>query len=171
MNRRKFIIGGVSLVAAGSAALAVKSHGYQPQLPALLTRLEQLRGASLQSTTAWNASQVLQHLAQSVEGSIHGFAELKPAWFRASVGPIALAVFKARGAMSHPLTEPIPGAGALDAQVPTDAALDRLLAALQELQQLTQAHPHFAYGELSLQDSLAAHQLHIEQHLTALNVV
>jgi len=170
MNRRKFIIGGVSLVAAGSAALAVKSHGYQPQLSALLTRLEQLRGASLQSTTAWNACQVLQHLAQSVEGSIHGFAELKPAWFRASVGPIALAVFKARGAMSHPLTEPIPGAGALDAQVPTDAALDRLLAALQELQQLTQAQPHFAYGELSLQDSLAAHQLHIEQHLTALNV-
>lgn len=170
MNRRSFIIAGIAVVIAGSGAVAVSAHRYQTNMDVLLTRLESLRGTTLQSNTAWNASQVFQHLAQSVEGSIHGFAELKPAWFRASIGPVALAVFKARGKMTHPLTEPIPGAAELDPLVPADAALDRLLAALRELQQLPQSQPHFAYGALSVADSLAAHQLHIEQHLTALTV-
>lgn len=170
MNRRSFIIAGIATVIAGSGAVTVSAHRYQTNIGVLLTRLESLRGTTFQSSSAWNASQVFQHLAQSVEGSIHGFAELKPAWFRASIGPVALSVFKARGKMTHPLTEPIPGAAELDASVSTDAALDRLLAALKELHNLTQAQPHFAYGDLSLPDSIAAHQLHIEQHLTTLTV-
>ncbi|WP_371384045.1 DUF1569 domain-containing protein, partial [Salmonella sp. M9-3] len=53
----------------------------------------------------WNLSQVLQHLAQSVEFSMQGFPALKGAWFRSSIGSAAFAVFNARGAMSHSLDE------------------------------------------------------------------
>ena len=72
---------------------------------------------------AWNLSQVLQHLAQSIEFSMQGFPALKGAWFRSSIGSAAFAVFNARGVMSHSLDEPIPGAPALDASQALKAVL------------------------------------------------
>jgi hypothetical protein len=77
---------------------------------------EAVRGLLLDAKTVegnpWNLSQVLQHLAQSVEFSMRGFPALKGAWFRSTLGSAAFAVFNARGAMSHTLDEPIPGAPA-----------------------------------------------------------
>lgn len=168
MNRRQFLLASIAAVGVGVVVLNSKATRYHAEFDTLLTTLTQLKGQPLVSATDWNPSQVFQHLAQSVEGSLQGFQALKPAWFRATVGPIALMVFQARGKMSHPLEEPIPGAAALDAAVPTDVALERLIASLQALQRSTAVHPHFAYGELNLAQTMAAHQLHIEQHLTAL---
>ncbi|RZL29795.1 MAG: DUF1569 domain-containing protein [Rubrivivax sp.] len=84
---------------------------------------------------AWNLSQVMQHLAQSIEYSMQGFPNLKGAWFRSTLGSAGFAVFNARGAMSHSLDEPIPGAPALDASQGLKASVNRLLAAMDAFSQ------------------------------------
>ena len=56
------------------------------------------------------------------------------------------------------------------AKLPVETALDQLISALQLFQQSTTLQPHFAYGNLSQNDFMAAHQLHIEQHLSQIGV-
>ena len=114
-------------------------------------------------TGAWSLAEVLDHAAQSVEYSLDGFPQLKPALFRRTVGRVAFAMFKRKGRMSHPLAAPIPGAPALA----TDLAksLHRLQAALDRFE----AHPgpwppHFAYGPLSREDYHRAHLMHLNDH-------
>jgi len=113
----------------------------------------------------WTLPQMLQHAAQSIEFSIHGFPAPKPAWFRATLGASAFAVFNARGAMSHALDEPIPGAPALDAGQSLKVSVQRLLDAMDAFT----AHkgvfkPHFAYGQLDRQEYERAHLMHLANH-------
>ncbi len=115
--------------------------------------------------TTWTLPQVLQHLAQSIEFSIHGFPELKPAWFRATLGSTAFAFFNARGQMSHALTEPIPGAPALDASLSLKASVQRLLDAMDAFSAYKgEFFPHFAYGKLDREQYERAHLMHIANH-------
>ncbi|MBY0417396.1 MAG: DUF1569 domain-containing protein, partial [Pararheinheimera sp.] len=58
----------------------------------------------------------------------------------------------------------------LDANLPVDTALGQLINALQLFQHSSTLQPHFAYGTLNHNDFMAAHQLHIEQHLTQIGV-
>jgi len=116
---------------------------------------------------AWNLSQVLQHLAQSIEYSMQGFPALKGAWFRSSVGSAAFAVFNARGAMSHDLQEPIPGAPALDASQALKVSVQRLLDAMEAFALFNGSlRPHFAYGELTKPQYERAHLMHLANHWT-----
>ncbi len=115
----------------------------------------------------WNLSQVAQHLAQSIEYSMQGFPALKGAWFRSSVGSAAFAVFNARGAMSHDLAEPIPGAPALDASQALKTSVQRLLDAMDAFAQFNGTlRPHFAYGELTKPQYERAHLMHLANHWT-----
>ncbi len=115
----------------------------------------------------WNLSQVLQHLAQSIEFSMQGFPALKGAWFRSSVGSAAFAVFNARGSMSHDLSEPIPGAPALDAAQALKVSVQRLLDAMDAFAQFNGTlRPHFAYGELTKPQYERAHLMHLANHWT-----
>lgn len=115
----------------------------------------------------WNLSQVLQHLAQSVEFSMQGFPALKGAWFRSSIGSAAFAVFNARGAMSHSLDEPIPGAPALDASQTLKTSVQRLLDAMEAFASFQGTlRPHFAYGELTKPQYERAHLMHLANHWT-----
>lgn len=115
----------------------------------------------------WNLSQVLQHLAQSIEYSMQGFPALKGAWFRSTVGSAAFAAFNARGAMSHSLDEPIPGAPALDASQALKASVQRLLDAMDAFAQFDGTlQPHFAYGELTKPQYERAHLMHLANHWT-----
>ncbi|HEU4458996.1 MAG TPA: DUF1569 domain-containing protein [Methylibium sp.] len=124
-------------------------------------------GARWQSGGAWNLSASLQHLAQSIEGSLAGYPRMKPAWFVATLGAAAHALFDARGAMAHPLDEPIPGAPALDASLPADAAVLRLLRAMDAFEAHTGTlAPHFAYGALDKPAYQRAHQMHLAAHWT-----
>lgn len=118
--------------------------------------------------SGWPLAQVLNHVAQGVEYSIGaGFPQLKPALFRHTVGAIAFGVFDARGAMSHSLTEPVPGAPALDVPAKLAEASQRCIQAFQALQAFTgQPHPHFAYGSLSLAQNQRAHLMHLANHWT-----
>lgn len=119
----------------------------------------------------WNWAQVLAHCAQSIEYSLDGFPQPKPRIFQATVGAAAFAVFEARGRMSHGLTEPIPGAPALAADLQETQALQRLRDAIARFM----AHqgplqPHFAYGALDKSRYEAAHAMHIANHLSAFSV-
>lgn len=115
----------------------------------------------------WNLSQVLQHLAQSIEFSMQGFPEMKGAWFRHSVGSAAFAVFNARGEMSHDLAEPIPGAPALDAAQALKTSVNRLLAAMDAFAGFNGTlRPHFAYGALTKPQYERAHLMHLANHWT-----
>lgn len=116
---------------------------------------------------AWNLSQVLQHLAQSIEFSMQGYPVLKGAWFRSTVGSAAFGVFNARGQMSHDLAEPIPGAPALDASQTLAPAVNRLLAAMDAFARFSGTlRPHFAYGELTKPQYERAHLMHLANHWT-----
>jgi hypothetical protein len=162
MRRRHLLLAGASapLVAACTPA-AVETFA---DLGAARRVLEALP-AGARMAEGWALPQVLVHAAQSIECSMDGFPQLKGAWFRASVGPVALALFEARGRMSHGLQEPIPGAPALPADVALPVARERLLAALGRFEAHTgPLQPHFAYGALDKAAYTRAHLMHLADH-------
>lgn len=162
-------IGTLALVAAAPTMSACTPR--PPDMPAFATTadalrtLEALRKNPPRTTGAWDLAQVLHHAAQSVEYSLGGFPQPKPAWFRATVGPLAFSVFSARGRMRHGLDEPIPGAPAIAAGQALDGAVDRLVAALRAFEAHTgPLAPHFAYGALDKPAYTRAHLMHLANH-------
>ena len=100
MQRRTVLkgaaLGGVAVLGAGFWALpsgeapaALSLDGAQQLLAGLVDK-------PLVSLKGWSPAEVFNHCAQSIEYSISGYPELKPAWFRSSVGPLAFSVFTAR---------------------------------------------------------------------------
>jgi Protein of unknown function (DUF1569) len=134
-------------------------------IDAALQTLAQLKTAAPRMTGAWDLAHVLHHTAQSVEFSMAGFPALKPAWFRATLGSYAFALFNARGSMAHDLVEPIPGAPEIAQGQPLVAAVDHAIAALRAFDSHTGAlQPHFAYGTLDKPDYTRAHLMHLADH-------
>lgn len=169
--RRIGLVVGVGALAAPAvvgvvhpAALASERFA---SIDAAIKTLEQLRTSAPRMTGAWDLPHVLHHTAQSVEYSMSGFPELKPAWFRATVGAYALSLFNSRGAMSHSLSEPIPGAAEIAQGQPLAPAIDHAIAALQAFERHTGAlAPHFAYGALDKPAYTRAHLMHFANHWT-----
>lgn len=150
-----------SLTGCGSAAISSF-----PTIAAAQAALDALLTTPHRTTAGWKLPAVLEHAAQSVEYSMSGFPEVKPVWFRATVGSAAFAVFDARGSMTHSLTEPIPGAPALG-EPPLVQAAGRLKKALREFE----AHRgslalHFAFGALDHARYTRAHLMHLANHWT-----
>jgi hypothetical protein len=170
MNRRHFLLSLAAVPVVLVAGVELASRRFTPEPDALLAKLQSFKGQNIQSNGSWSPTMVFQHLTQSVMGSVTGYPQHKAAWFSHTVGPLALKVFKTAGAMHHPLDEAIPGMPALDANLPVETALDQLISAIQLFQKSTTLQPHFAYGNLNHNDFMAAHQLHIEQHLTQIEV-
>ena len=122
-------------------------------------------GAHWRSNQGWSLSQTLQHLAQSIEGSMAGYPQPKSRLFVATVGAAAHAVFDLRGRMTHSLDDPIPGAPPLQAELPDEAAVLRLLRAMDAFEAHTgPLAPHFAYGPLDKPAYARAHQMHLAEH-------
>ncbi len=174
MNRRRFLLGSVTVLVGGYVAgrLAGEWHISQFSVESVELRLRALLGKPLMSFGAWQPAQIFSHLAQSIEYSMEGYPQSKPAWFQHSAGTLAFTAFGAAGAMTHNLSEPIPGAPDLHDVRNTDFELNRLLAALQRFE----AHSgdlaaHFAYGALDKRQYRAAHLMHIENHLSELHGV
>jgi Protein of unknown function (DUF1569) len=164
LNRRYVII----TTAAVLAAPSVVAQSPQPAVKNLSDALKwldvMLASPKARTTSGWSLPQVLEHLAQSIEFSLHGFPQAKSALFQSTVGAAAFAVFKWRGKMSHGLAEPIPGAAKLLA---TDLAVAaaRLRASIAAFEaHKTALKPHFAYGDLSKADYALAHSFHIANH-------
>ena len=126
---------------------------------------------TLKSAAVWSFAQTLSHCAQSIEFSMSGFPQPKSALFQHTVGAMALQVFAWRGRMTHDLSEPIPGAPALEAGGATEQALTRLRLAVQNFQNFTQPlRPHFAYGELEHGAYAQAHAMHLANHLSGFSI-
>jgi hypothetical protein len=152
------------LALEGCAVTEVKTF---PTIASALQAIDSL-GAGARTTQGWTLSQVLNHVAQSIEYSMYGFPSLNSALFRATIGKAAFVVFDSRGKMSHPLTDPIPGAPALPADAPLPAAKARIAVALLDFEAfLSPLSPHFAYGALDKTQFTRAHLMHLAEHWTA----
>jgi hypothetical protein len=154
------------LIAAAPLALAGCGGPGALRFPDIDSAVRAVRGLVPEgrSSGAWPLPQTLEHLAQSIEYSITGYPQPRAAWFQASVGRAAFAVFDARGRMHHALDEPIPGAPALAAKELPPAA-ERLVQALRRFEAHTgPLQPHFAYGALDKPHYTRAHLLHLADH-------
>ncbi len=172
MKRRTILTAGGVIVAGAAAGWFVLPSGARPlTVAAASNELGKLRGAKIKHVGGWTPAQVFEHLAQSVEYSMSGFPQSKSALFQSTAGAAAFAVFQAKGAMKHGLTEVIPGAPTLASNGDTDAALDRLLKSLATFDSFTGSlKPHFAYGDLDKRSYAAAHAMHVFNHLTEFSV-
>ncbi len=108
----------------------------------------------------------LAHCAQSLEFSVNGFPTQRPAWFQKTIGQIVLGRFLKKGAMSHDIEAPIPGATDVDRATSLADGAARLRAAIA----LFQAHsgplkPHVVYGSVDRPGYEAVHAMHIANHL------
>ncbi len=162
MRRRTLLLAAAPVGVAGCGVSAVAAP-----FDSLASARAQLQAlpATARMAEGWPLPQVLVHLAQSIEYSMAGFPAPRSALFRSTVGPLAFAVFSARGRMSHGLEEPIPGAPALDPATALDAARARLLAALARFEAHTgPLQPHFAYGALDKAAYTQAHLMHLADH-------
>lgn len=172
-TRRSFLIAASGAAASGLAGCrGASTEDRQLQFASLgaaeqeLARLAQ--AGELASSAAWSWAQTLAHCAQSIEFSMSGFPQSKSALFQRTVGSAALGVFAWRGRMSHDLSEPIPGAPAVDAAADPAQAMQRLGAAIAAFRAWTgPLRPHFAYGALGKQDYELAHAMHLANHLSA----
>lgn len=169
MKRRTLLTAGVGLLAGGLAlAQGLRLRQIKDQVIATaMADLTALQGRSLRATGAWPAGKVFAHLEQSIRCSMQGYPDMKPGWFRHTLGPAALFVFEARGAMSHRLDEPIPGTPILAEDLDVQSTLESLIDSLAAFATFDgPLQPHFAYGELDHGRYVRAHVLHIRQHLT-----
>jgi len=167
MKRRRVLQASSVLLAAPLAGCSGELKTFTTWAQARQAVHELLLSEKVVEGNPWNLSQVVQHLAQSVEFSMQGFPVLKGTWFRSTVGSAAFAVFNSRGAMSHSLDEPIPGAPALDATQALNTSVQRLLAAMDAFAQFNGTlRPHFAYGELTKPQYERAHLMHLANHWT-----
>ncbi|MGH8492168.1 MAG: DUF1569 domain-containing protein [Moraxellaceae bacterium] len=166
MNRRQFLISGGVASAAVVASVSVRRATQAPaDIAGLIAELEALRGRILSTREGWSPFKVFSHLAQSIELSMTAYPELKSPAFRHTAGPAAFFVFSTAGAMRHPLTEPIPGAPVIAEAGDVDAALNRLLQALNTFTAYQgKLSTHFAYGELSKPEYAQAHVMHVRDH-------
>lgn len=167
--RKVGVVIGVGALAAPVLVSAVRpaplASAQFASIDAALNTLAQLKTAAPRMIGAWDLAQVLHHTAQGVEYSMAGFPALKPAWFRATLGSYAFALFNSRGAMSHDLAEPIPGAPAIAQGQPLAPAIDHAIAALRAFDAHTGAlQPHFAYGTLDKTAYTRAHLMHLANH-------
>ena len=169
MLRRVGLVVGVGALAAPVLVSVVHPAPLNSErfasIGAALKTLEQLKTLAPRMTGAWDMPHVLHHTAQSIEYSIGGFPEPKPAWFRATVGAYAFALFNARGQMTHNLAEPIPGAPEIAQGQPLAPAIDHIVSALQSFERHAGTlMPHFAYGSLGKADYTRAHLMHLASH-------
>ena len=168
MRRRTAIlslVAGAAALGAGGAAVALRPRAHPHlALDPMIDRLTGLRADAVETASAWDVARTFNHLAQGVEFSMSAYPELKSGLFRHTVGPAALRVFRARGAMRHDTGAVIPGE-ALDATTP-DAARQRLIESLIAFRDWeAPLSPHFAYGALDKAAYAEAHAMHVHDHL------
>jgi hypothetical protein len=171
MNRRNFLA--VTTTAALTGDFAMADLPKVGSLDDALRWLDMLdKASSVKTTGQWPLVSVMEHMAQSVEMSIDGFPQPKSAFFQNTAGSAAFAFFKWRGQMSHSLSEPIPGAAALQREGDWRPASARLRSAIERFTRHQGAlKPHFAYGALSKADFSLAHAFHIANHQDEIVVV
>lgn len=122
---------------------------------------------TLEMQQEWSLYKVLNHLAKTMEGAMHGFPEYDPPAQQA-VQYAAFAAFVAQGYMSHDLTAPVPGPEIAD-NGPLEPAFQRLRNAISDFQNFSgELFPHFAYGSLTYEEWEWANAFHCADHFSSL---
>lgn len=115
----------------------------------------------------WQLPLILDHCAESLEFTMTGFPEMKPGWFRSTVGPIAKHVFLLQGKMSHNTLDPIPGDADMPHSQTEQEAFERLLRAIGNFKTWNrELAEHFAYGVVSRDEAEKLQAFHIADHLS-----
>jgi len=169
VNRRNFILASAGtgvLLSTGAGWLAIDQHEGPLTIDVALNQLDQLMQQQPVAKGSWNLAQVFTHCAQSVEYSMLGYPQHKSDLFKNTVGQTAFSLFLAKGKMTHPLDEAIPGAPLLAKDANTLHAYERFKKSLMDFKAYTGTlAPHFAYGPLSKAEYEAAHVMHFNNHL------
>lgn len=178
LPRRQFLTASV----ASAAAFGLLATGCQSQ-----PRLRDLRFSTLSEaqheldrlaalaerpqTAAWTWPATLTHCAQSIHFALTGFPQAKSPLFQRTVGSAAFQLFAWQGRMQHDLSEPIPGAPALEPAIDPHAALTHLHGVITAFHRHTgPLHPHFAYGALSKTEYELANAMHLANHFSAFDI-
>jgi len=133
-----------------------------------LKQLENFNNKTIVHLGEWTPYQIFTHCAQSVEYFMSGYPEQDSALFQNTVGKL---VFSSKGKMTHPLTDPVPGAPPLEIKEDPTSALVRLRTALMNFQDYQgKLKPHFSYGQLSKEEFTIAHVIHLNNHLEELKI-
>ncbi len=115
----------------------------------------------------WGLPVMLDHCAESLEFSLTGYPEMKPEWFRMTVGPIAKHVFLMQGKMSHNTLDPIPGDEGMPHSSNEKEAFERLFRAISTFKTWNrEVAEHFAYGKLDRAEAEKLQAFHIADHLS-----
>ena len=175
MNRRNFILftvaGGAITGAGGLLLLGSDSSSELLTIDSSLRELDKLVGNQITTLGDWNLAQIFVHCAQSVEFSMSGFPEQNSAFFKSTIGPMAFAVFSARGEMAHSLSEGIPGASLINEDEDVSSAYRRFRDSMIAFKNYKgQLAPHFAYGDLTKKEYERAHAMHFYNHLAEIRV-
>ncbi|MCB1200158.1 MAG: DUF1569 domain-containing protein [Leptospiraceae bacterium] len=177
MQRKTFVkiaLGSTALVASGGGFMFLSGSKNIAELTIdhVLKKIDELSQKNISSKGAWSPFKIFSHCAQSIEYSISGYPQHKSAFFKSTVGPLAFAVFSARGSMKHGLQEDIPGATALPAKGDTQEALAHLKQTYLNFQKYNgPLAAHFAYGDLTKEEYMLAHILHFNNHLLEIEAV
>lgn len=151
---------------SGGAWVAIEPNDTPLSIDTALSKLDNLMLKKTSTTGDWNLYKILIHCAQSVEYSMTGYPEHKSDLFKSTAGKAAFSLFSAKGKMTHPLNEAIPGAPVFSLEENIAMALNRFKKSLMDFQQYEgDLAPHFAYGPLSKLEYEAAHVMHFNNHL------
>lgn len=179
LPRRRFLTASLA-PATAFCTLATAGCQSQPRLRELrfatlseaqheLDRLAAL--TDLPQTADWTWPATLTHCAQSIHFALTGFPQAKSPLFQRTVGAAAFQLFAWQGRMQHDLSEPIPGAPALDPAADAQTALTHLHDVITAFHGHTgPLHPHFAYGALSKSEYELANAMHLANHLSAFDI-
>lgn len=117
-------------------------------------------------TPGWDVPHTLDHCARSITHSLHGFPVLKPAMFRATIGPVVFRIYDAMGRMRHDLSQEIPGDPIAPAAQTWEQAVTAMRERIHAFDRWTgPLQPHFAYGRLTKAQYERAHSMHVANHL------
>lgn len=183
MERRMFIntiigVGAITVVSGGAyfalhehlsshnGAKRVLSFSNLEQAHQELTWIRKAMN-TIDLTGEWNLLQHISHCSQSIEFSMIGFPQQKPAIFQKTVGKIVFSQFEEQGYMRHNRNEPIPEAPPLVSNGDIQQAFDRLEIMMDVFDKFeNQLAPHFAYGELTKKQYEKAHAMHLADHFS-----
>ena len=93
-SRRAFLTASMAAPLAACGSAEVQTF---PTIAAAQATLETLLKTPHRTSAGWPLPQLLEHAAQSIEYSLNGFPQMKPAWFQYTAGAAAFAAFDVWG--------------------------------------------------------------------------
>lgn len=132
-------------------------------------QLNQLNEDDIKVKTDWSMYHTLVHCAETIEYSMNGYPEMKPAFLRATVGKLAIKKFLRQGYMKHSLVADVAGGRKIKEDGSFEEGKNILLSMIDEfLNYKGKFAPHLLFGNLSREEYDQYFVLHIQDHFSEL---